>query len=55
MWKASSVWENTFGVRQFYFLKYQNNSANCVSSPHKEYPAVAELSIQIHDASCQAL
>lgn len=32
MWKASSAWENTFGVRQFYFLKYQNNSAKCVSS-----------------------
>lgn len=43
MWKASSAWENTFGVRQFYFLKYQNNSAKCVSSPLWGIPSYSKV------------
>lgn len=42
MWKASSAWENTFGVRQFYFLKYKNNSAKCVFSPLRGIPSYSK-------------
>lgn len=53
MWKVSSEWEDIFGVRQFYFFKYQNKGVSAL--PCEEYSAIAKLFIQIQDVSCQPI